>query len=111
MATFYNQATLSFGGGVVNSNVTEAEVLSGISLTKTAFNTSYGAGDGIVYAITLTNQGQTPLTGLTVTDNLGAYTTTGGSTAVPLSYVDGSIVYYLGGVVQPTPTRQHGRQS
>lgn len=104
MATFYNQATLSFGGGVVNSNVTEAEVLSGLSLTKTALSASYGAGDGIVYAITLTNQGQTPLTGLTVTDDLGAYTTSGGTTVVPLSYVDGSIVYYLNGVAQPTPT-------
>jgi hypothetical protein len=28
MATFYNQATLSFGGSVVNSNTTEAELLT-----------------------------------------------------------------------------------
>lgn len=104
MATFYNQATLSFGGGAVNSNVTEAEVLSGLTLSKTAFSTSYGKGDGIVYAITVTNQGQTPLTDITVTDDLGAYTTEGGTVAVPLSYVDGSIVYYLNGVAQPAPT-------
>ena len=36
MATFYNQATLSYGGNIMNSNTTEAELLSGLELTKTA---------------------------------------------------------------------------
>ena len=104
MATFYNQATLSYGQGVINSNVTEAELLSGLEITKTAITTSYGAGDAIVYAITLSNNGPTAYDALTVIDNLGAYTTESGATAVPLTYTTGSIAYYLNGVLQAAPT-------
>ena len=104
MATFYNQATLSYGGNVVNSNTTEAELLSGLTITKTAITDSYTAGGNIVYAITLANMGGTAYTDLTVTDNLGAYTLAGGGTAIPLDYVAGTLRYYLNGVLQPTPT-------
>ena len=104
MATFYNQATLSFGGSVVNSNTTEAELLSGLEIIKTAITGSYDSGSSVVYSITLSNMGSTPYSALTVTDDLGAYTLSGGGTAVPLSYVDGSILYYLNGVLQPAPT-------
>ena len=44
MATFYNKATLSYGGNIVNSNTTEAELLSGLGITKTAITTSYAEG-------------------------------------------------------------------
>lgn len=104
MATFFNQASLSYGGNVVNSNTTEAELLSGLGLTKTAITTSYGPGESIVYAITLSNMGTTAYNALTIIDNLGAYTLSGGGTAVPLTYVDGSMLYYLNGVLQPAPT-------
>ena len=105
MATFYNQATLSYGGSTVNSNTTEAELLAGLTLTKTAVTASYEAGGNIVYAITLSNAGSATYTALTVTDNLGAYTIPGGTgTAVPLTYVQGSLLYYLNGVLQPAPT-------
>ena len=104
MATFYNQATLSFGGNVVNSNTTEAELLSGLGITKTAVTASYSAGSGVVYAVTLDNRASTAYNALTVNDDLGAYTLAGGTTAVPLSYVDGSIIYYLDGVQEPAPT-------
>ena len=105
MATFYNHATLSFGGNVVNSNTTEAEVISGLTLTKTAVSSSYSAGSGIVYVITLANMGNTAFDDITITDNLGAYTTVpGGTTVVPLTYVDGSILYYINGQSQPAPT-------
>ena len=105
MATFFNQATLSYGGNVVNSNTTEAELLSGLQLTKTAITPTYSQGDGVVYAITLSNMGSAAYNALTVTDNLGVYTIPGGTaTAVPLTYVDGSILYYLNGVLQAAPT-------
>ena len=104
MATFFNQATLSYGGNVVNSNTTEAELLSGLQLTKTAITPTYSQGDGVVYAITLSNMGSAAYNALTVTDNLGAYTLAGGTVAVPLTYVDGSLLYYLNGVLQPSPT-------
>ena len=105
MATFFNQATLTFGGNVVNSNTTEAELLSGLSITKDVISTGYDAGSSIVYTITLSNMGSTAYNALTVTDDLGAYTIPGGTTtAVPLTYVTGSIQYYLNGVLQTAPT-------
>ena len=104
MATFYNQATLSFGGNVVNSNTTEAELLSGLELTKTAISASYSPGGSVVYAITLSNMGSASYESLTVTDDLGAYTLIGGGTAIPLTYVDGTLLYYQNGALQPTPT-------
>ncbi|MBQ7326482.1 MAG: hypothetical protein IJW93_03275 [Clostridia bacterium] len=105
MATFYNQATLSFAGRVTNSNVTEGELVSELSLTKTAVSTDYGPGDGIVYAVTLVNADSVAKSGITLTDNLGAYTLMGGTTEfVPLTYVDGSVLYYQNGVLQPAPT-------
>jgi uncharacterized repeat protein (TIGR01451 family) len=104
MATFYNQATLSFGGNVVNSNTTEAELLTGLTITKTAVSGDYTAGGNIAYVITLDNIGSSAYNGLTVTDNLGAYTLPGGGTAIPLDYVDGSLLYYLNGVLQSAPT-------
>ena len=104
MATFYNQATLSYGGNTVSSNTTEAELLSGLTLTKTAITDAYTAGGSIVYAITLSNMGGGAYTDLTVKDNLGAYDLVGGGTAIPLDYVDGTLLYYLNGVLQPTPT-------
>ena len=65
MATFYNQATLSYGQGTINSNITEAEILTGLQITKTAVTASYGSGDGIVYVITLSNNGANAYNALT----------------------------------------------
>ena len=104
MATFYNQATLSYGGNVVNSNTTEAELLSGLTIEKTAISASYTAGGNIAYVITVSNMGGSAYNGLTITDNLGAYALPGGGEAVPLTYVNGSMLYYLNGLLQPTPT-------
>lgn len=104
MATIYNKATLSFGGNVVNSNTTEAELISRFDITKTAVTASYSAGGNVVYAVTISNMSSTAYSGLTLTDDLGAYTLPGGSVVVPLTYVDGSIMYYLNGVLQPDPT-------
>ena len=104
MATFYNQATLSFGGNVVNSNTTEAELLSGLSITKTAITPTYEAGGNVAYAITLSNMGGASYSDLTVTDNLGAYTLPDTTVILPLTYTAGSLLYYLNGVLQPTPT-------
>lgn len=105
MATFYNQATLSYNGGVTNSNVTEGEVLAGLTLTKTAASRDYGPGDSITYVVTIVNAGDTEYTGLTVTDNLGAYTLPGGSVPlVPLTYIDGSVLYYQNGTPTAPPT-------
>lgn len=105
MATFFNQATLNFAGRVTSSNITEGEIISGLTLTKTAITENYGPGDGIVYTITLTNAGATDVTGISVTDDLGVYTLPGGTTQlVPLTYVEDSLLYYQNGALQPAPT-------
>lgn len=105
MATFFNQATISYGDNVTNSNVTEGELLNGLTLTKTALTTAYGKDEGIIYAVTVTNDGTAALSGLTLTDNLGLYTTTpGGIEVVPLTYTPNSLTYYVDGVSATAPT-------
>lgn len=103
MATFTNQATLSYNGNSTNSNITVGELLQVLSATKTAISENYTTNSGIVYAITLVNSGSTALNGLTLTDNLGAYTL-GTETLYPLTYNDGTLRFFINGALQPTPT-------
>ncbi len=103
MATITNQATLTYSGGTTNSNIATAELVETLSMTKTAVRGTYSAdSDRVTYVITVNNSGTTALTGLTLTDNLGAYTL-GTSTLYPLSYRTGSILYYNNGVLQTAP--------
>lgn len=104
MATFYNQATLTYNGREVVSNVTMGQTVEVLSATKTALTETYRVGDTVTYVVSFINTGTAPLTGLTLTDDLGAYTDGGGTTVVPLDYVDGSLAYFVNGVLQPTPT-------
>lgn len=103
MATFFNQATLRYNGNTINSNIVTGELVEVLSVTKTAIPETYGQGDSITYLINIVNSGATAMTGLTVTDDLGTYLF-GTGTLTPLTYVDGSVRYYSGGVLQPTPT-------
>ena len=103
MAIFSNQATLSYNGNSTNSNIAYGEILDVLSVTKTAIEGSYAPGETVTYAVTLRNTGSAALTGLTVTDNLGAYDF-GGTTLYPLTYVAGSATLFLDGVPQPAPT-------
>ncbi len=103
MATFTNQATLTYAGNVTTSNIVTGELQQALSLAKSTLDNNYRVGDTLTYVISLVNSGTTPLTDLTVTDNLGAYTV-GGNTAVPLTYVTGSINYYVDGARQADPT-------
>jgi len=107
MATFYNSATLSYNGNVTTSNVVQGELVEALSVSKTPVNRTYLSGDNVTYVITLTNSGTTALTGLTVTDNLGAYTYET-QTLVPLTYMSSSLLYYVNGILQPTPTVDAG---
>ncbi len=103
MATFYNSATLSYNGNVLNSNVITGELLDALSATKTAVLGTYSAGDTVSYVISILNTSSNDYTGLTVTDDLGAYSF-GAGTVTPLSYVAGSVLYYSNGVLQAAPT-------
>lgn len=103
MATFYNLATLSYSGGSATSNITAGEILDILSVSKKALSETYSQDQNIVYTVGLVNSGTTPLTGLTLSDNLGSYTIGTGS-AAPLTFRTGSLQYYVNGVLQPTPT-------
>ena len=102
MATFQNQATLTYGGNVTTSNVVTGELQQSVSVAKYAVGETYTQGEVLTYVISLVNTGTSPLTDLTVTDNLGAYTADG-VTRVPLDYVAGSLIYYVGGARQAAP--------
>lgn len=107
MARFTNQAQLRYGNAVANSNIAVGEILEVLSATKTAVRNTYGTNDTITYIISIINSGTTPITGLTVTDNLGAYTF-GSASLTPLTYLTGTAIYYVNGVLQTTPTATAG---
>ena len=102
MATFTNKATLSFNGGSVDSNTVTGTFLETLSVTKTALTEEYTLGSRITYVVSLVNSGSTPFVGLTLTDDLGGYPF-GGATVYPLDYEEGSLVYFVDGIQQPTP--------
>ena len=102
MAIFTNQAVLSYRNGSVSSNVVTGELVQVLSATKNALLDNYVAGDVVTYVVTLFNAGTAPLNNVTVTDDLGAYPF-GTGEVTPLTYVTGSVAYYLDGVLQPQP--------
>lgn len=103
MAIFYNQATLSYNGNTTNSNITTGELLEVLSASKTAVVDEYINGREVTYVINIVNSGNSAISGVTVTDNLGAYIF-GTGTRVPLTYSEGSVRYFADGVLQPAPT-------
>ena len=107
MAVFTNQATLSYGGRSVNSNVTTGELVEALSLTKTAVTPAYAPEGSVTWVISLVNEGTEPVSGVTLTDDLGAYAL-GEETAYPLAYVEGSLLYYVDGVSRPAPAATAG---
>ena len=107
MAQFTNQAQLSYNNATINSNVAVGEVLEVLSANKTAVTTTYTPGGDVTYVISAVNAGATPVGGITVSDNLGAYTF-GETTLYPLTYKDGSVRLYINGVLQAAPTVEAG---
>ncbi|MBQ7011966.1 MAG: hypothetical protein IJN63_09700 [Clostridia bacterium] len=98
MAVFTNRATLSYNNKTVNSNTVTGEVVDVITLTKAAVRDVYGANDIITYTVSIANAGTVDVTGLTVTDDLGAYPF-GEGTLVPLTYIEDTAKYYVNGVL------------
>lgn len=102
MATFTNQAVLSYNNVTTSSNVATGEIISAITASKTAVIDSYTVNDTITYVISVVNTGSTTWGTLTVTDDLGAYEF-GNMNLLPLTYKDGSVKVFINGVLQPTP--------
>lgn len=102
MAQFTNQAQLVYGNTITNSNIAIGEVLEVLSATKTAVRNNYSQNDTVTYIISIINAGTMAYTGLTITDNLGAYDFNTTS-LVPLTYVDGTARYYVNGTLLAAP--------
>lgn len=103
MLTFTNQATLSYRNRVQRSNVTTGQITDALTAQKQALTESYQPGDYITYVVSLMNNGTGDVTALTVTDDLGGYDFQD-QPVYPLSYVEGSIRYFVDGVQQAEPT-------
>lgn len=103
--SFQNMATLTYTGGTVNSNIVTGELREVLTAAKTAVRENYEPGGTVTYVVSLTNSGITPLTGLTISDNLGGYTF-GGATLYPLAYLPGSVPVLVNGALQAAPGRQ-----
>lgn len=106
MAIFTNQATLIFNGQSTSSNVTTGEILTGLTLTKTATSDAYGKDGTVSYVVTVSNAGGA-INGAVLTDDLGGYTV-GDNTVYPLTYVDGSLLFYSNGVLTTGPVAAGG---
>ena len=103
MATFTNFATLSYNGGSTVSNTVTGEIIETLTMQKTALTGVYTSDGDITYVLSLVNTGATAYTDLTITDDLGGYLFDA-TTVYPLNYVDGSIRYFVNGVLQAAPT-------
>ena len=102
MALFTNQATLVYNGGSAVSNVAVGEILEVLSADKTAVGGTYAPGDLVTYVVTVRNAGTGAFTGLTLTDDLGGFPD-GAGTVYPLTYEEGSILYFVDGALQAAP--------
>ncbi len=103
MALFTNQASLTYNDNVINSNIVTGEIVQVLSVTKNALSDTYERDKTITYIINIVNSSDSDFTNLTVTDNLGSYTYNATS-LVPLTYVDGSVRYFVKGDLQTQPT-------
>ncbi len=103
MATFSNQATLTYLDTETTSNIVTGELLDVLSITKTALSDTYRAGGKVTFIISVVNTGAAPFGALCIADNLGAYTFEG-NTLVPLSYAEDSLRLYVNGILNPSPT-------
>ena len=100
--TFTNVATLNYNGAQIRSNTAVGMIADSLSVTKYAVNETYGEGDTLTYIVSIVNNSDSALNGLTVSDDLGAYPF-GTGTIQPLTYVQNSLQYYVNGVLQPDP--------
>lgn len=107
MASFTNQAILSYNGGSVASNVVTGQLVSPLSVTKTAVVDTYSANDSVTYVVSIVNAGSTCFDDLTLSDDLGAYTAAG-QTLYPLRYAEGSAAWFLNGTRQAEPAATAG---
>ncbi len=103
MATFYNQATLSYNGNTTTSNITTGELIEALSALHTPILDTYSKDDEITFVLSIVNSSATPYNGLNVSFDLGNYQFGRATGLVPLTYIPDSLKYYINGTLQPAP--------
>ncbi len=99
MATIENFATVSYtSGGVATtktSNIAEVELDSSLGFSKTTLGSDYSADDSITYILSITNTSSAPVTGITITDDLGTFEIET-SRLTPLTYLEPALLLING---------------
>ena len=100
MATIItNQATLNYRFGTATastvSNITSAAIGGSTEIVKTSLNQSYRSNENITYIINVANSGS-PIENITISDNLGSYTTNG-NIYTPLTF-SGNAQLFINGI-------------
>ena len=108
MATIINQASLTYTYGTttasVLSNPAETVLTAPLSVEKRVLETAYRAGEELTYLVSLQNEGETALSDVVITDDLGAFTPAGAAASVvPLTYA-GPAELFIDGVFSETLT-------
>ena len=104
--TITNQAQIAYTAGddrlVSFSNVATATLQDPLSVEKIALDTEYRRGEDITFIISVTNNGTSALSQVTVTDDLGTYEN-GTLTVAPYTY-SGRAALFIDGVYQGSIT-------
>lgn len=108
MATILNQATLTYTYGDTTvstlSNLASAEWNAPLTISKRAMEQAYRAGSDLTFLLSFRNTGETALSDLVFSDDLGAFTPAGAAApVVPLTYT-GPAELYIDGVYSETLT-------
>ncbi len=102
MRDFTNQAQLSYSGLTTKSNIATGQIVDVLSVTKSVLTNNYYLDKEKTILVKITNSGDADYTGLTVIDDLGAYSfTPAGGTVTrvyPLSYINDTAKSYVNGV-------------
>lgn len=102
MHAFCNQAMLSYNNIVMNSNAAQGCYKDPLSIVKSAVCDSYTTGDAITYSISIVNSSAKACSGLTLHDDLGAYSHSSGA-LTPLTYIPGTLRIYQNGELLHAP--------
>ena len=103
MATFTNQATLTYNGQTTTSNVTVGELAETLTAAKTAVVPTYGTGRPRDVRPLAGQQRRRPADGADRHRRSGRLRLQRRDGVSPVSYTAGSVRYYQNGVLQAAP--------
>ena len=95
MPTIENFATVRYTSGGVPattvSNIAQIDLASSVTFDKRTVGSTYSEGDLVTYIMTVSNTSSNPLNTVSITDDLGTFTSQTGE-ITPLTFVDPAIL-------------------